>query len=295
MDFMELSTIVMKVSIVIFMAGNMMDVGLRLNPVEAIKGLKDSRFVIFTLVWSFILIPSLAYLITLVIPLEAPYATGMILLGMAPCAPFIPIFINKANGDLGYTAAFMLLTGVGTIIFMPFAVPAMLTGLSISAWAITKPLLVMILIPLIIGMVILKLSPSLAAKCIPIVKIMTKVFTVLTFIGLFIVYGKGMLNIGGTYVVLSHCILYAIIMTCAYWFGFGLQHSKKIVLSIGLTTRNLGAAVAPLFSLPSNTESAALAIIIGLPISIVFITLSVKLFGKNGSVSENNMATSVTK
>lgn len=69
--------------------------------------------------------PAPAYALTKVIPLEPPYAIGMILLGMAPCAPFLPMMVDKARGDLAYAAAFMLLASVVTVVYMPLAVPVM--------------------------------------------------------------------------------------------------------------------------------------------------------------------------
>jgi len=266
------------------MAGNLLEMGLRLNPLDAIKGLKNYKFVLHTLFWGFVVGPSVAYAITLVIPLEEPYAMGLILLGMAPCAPFVPVFVNKVKGDLGYTAAFMLLTAVGTIIFMPFAVPAMVDGLSVSAWAITKPLLVMILIPLAIGMVILQSSSVFAGKMQPIVKKTTVLFTVFTFILIIIVYGKGMLSVAGELAVLSQVILFFILTTFTYWFGFGLKHEQKIVQSIGMSTRNLGAAIAPLFSVAAIDQRAFVMVVLGLPIMVVFAILSMKMFGKKATI-----------
>ena len=70
--------ILLKLSLVVFMAGNLLGMGLRLNVQDALAGLRNVRFVIFTLVWGFVLCPALAYVITLVIPLEYPYATGLI-------------------------------------------------------------------------------------------------------------------------------------------------------------------------------------------------------------------------
>jgi len=293
MEIIEISTTLMKISLVVFMAGNLMDMGLRLNPAEAIRGLKDSRFVVYTLVWSFIIGPALAYVITLIIPLEAPYALGLILLGMAPCAPFVPLFVGRAKGDLGYTAAFMLLVAVGTIIFMPIAVPVMLKGLSVSAWAIARPLIIMILIPLVIGMIILKKSPAFAVKFQPIVKKITGLFTILTFVFIAIVYGEGMLSIGGSFAVASQVIFYGILMTFTYWFSFGLQHQQKIILSIGLSTRNLGAAIAPLFSVATSDQRAFIMVVLGLPIMVVFALLSVKLFGKVSPAVDSSTSISV--
>jgi BASS family bile acid:Na+ symporter len=60
----------LKISLVVFIAGNLLEMGLRLNPGDAIKGLRDLRFVAFTLLWGFVLGPGLAYGISLAIPFQ---------------------------------------------------------------------------------------------------------------------------------------------------------------------------------------------------------------------------------
>ena len=278
---MDIMTILLKISLVIFMAGNLMEMGLRLDVEEALKGLRNIKFVAHTLVWGFAIGPAIAYLITVIIPLDEPFAIGMILMGMAPCAPFVPLFVTKAKGDLGYTAAYMILVAIGTIIFMPFAVPFMVKGLTISAWAITKPLLIMILIPLIIGGVIRRNSSDLAGKMQPVVKKITMVFTLLVFILLITTYYKGIISAMGSLAILSQLIFFSIITVGTYVLGFGLNYEQKIVLSIGNSTRNLGAAIAPLFAATLIAPEAMIMIVLSLPVMLLFPPLAIKLFGKN--------------
>jgi BASS family bile acid:Na+ symporter len=54
----------------------------------------------------------------------------------------------------------MRLTAVGTVAFMPFAVPLLVEGLTVDAWTIAKPLLIVVRLPLAVGMVILRGSPA---------------------------------------------------------------------------------------------------------------------------------------
>lgn len=276
--------ILLKISLVIFMAGNLMEMGLRLDVEDAIRGLKNVKFVIYVLIWGFIIGPAIAWLITQFIPLDTPYATGLILLGMAPCAPFVPLFVTKAKGDLGYTAAYMILVAIGTILFMPFAVPYMVEGLSVSAWAIAKPLIIMILIPLIIGGIIRRNSSTLATKMQPVVKKITMVFTLVVFVLLIIIYYKGIISAMGSLSILSLLIFFTIIMLGTYLLSFGLNYEQKIVLSIGNSTRNLGAAIAPLFAATAIAPEAIIIIVLSLPVMIIFPPLAIKLFGKNAQV-----------
>jgi bile acid:Na+ symporter, BASS family len=65
---------IMGVTIVIFMVGNLLEVGLKLKVEEALAALRNVRFVCFTLLWCFVLGPALSFLLTKIIPLSEPYA-----------------------------------------------------------------------------------------------------------------------------------------------------------------------------------------------------------------------------
>ena len=198
---------------------NLLDMGLRLNPRDALRGLRNVRFVAYVLLWGFVLSPALVYVITLVIPVENPYAMGLILMGMTPCAPFLPAIVNKAKGDLGFTAAFMLLAAVGTVAFMPFAVPLMVKGLTVSAWTIAKPLLMVVLLPLAVGMVILRASPALASGIQPSIKRITLISTIVMAVLCVIVMIADMDQRAMIMVVLGLPIMVIFALLAVKWFG----------------------------------------------------------------------------
>jgi len=291
----DILMILLKISLVIFMAGNLLDMGLRLNPQDALRGLRNFRFVVYTLLWGFVLCPTLAYAITRVIPLESHYGIGLILMGMTPSAPFLPAIVNKAKGDLGFTAAFMLLTAAGTVGFMPFAVPVMVQGLTVSAWTIAKPLLLVVLLPLAVGMAILHASPALASRILPFVKKTTGIATIVMDALCLIVYGKDLLGVRGSLAVASQVIFFLIVTPFTYWCGFGLEPGQKIVLSTGMATRNIGAALAPLFSIADMDQRAIIMVVLGFPIMVIFALLAVKWFGRPAVMDEPGAAPSGPK
>lgn len=281
--------ILLKISLVIFMAGNLLHMGLRLNPRDALRGLRNARFVVHVLLWGFLFCPALAYVVPMVIPLEEPYAIGLILMGMTPCAPFLPAIVNKAKGDLGFTAAIMLLTAAGTVAFMPFAVPLMVKGLTVSAWTIAKPLLLVVLLPLAVGMAILHASPALASRIQPFVKKTTGLATIAMGALCLIVYGKDLLGARGSLAVASQVIFFLIVTPLTYWCGFGLLPDQKIVLSTGMVTRNIGAALAPLFSIADMDQRAIIMVVLGFPIMVLFSLLAAKWLGRPASTGESGL------
>src|SRR5512137_1020792 len=138
---------VMGITIVIFMVGNLLEVGLRLDVPEAVAALRNVRFVLTSLLWCFVLGPALAVLLTKIIPLAGPYALGMVFLGLAPCSPAIPMMLRKSGGSLAYMSAFMLVAYAGTVALMPFMVPWLAKGFTADPLPIAKSLVLFIAVP----------------------------------------------------------------------------------------------------------------------------------------------------
>ena len=275
----------LKISLVIFMAGNLLDMGLRLKLGTALVGLRNMRFVSLSLLWCFVLGPAVAWGITQVIPLEPPYAMGLILIGLAPCAPFLPAMVDRARGDLGYTASFMLLASVGMVAYMPLAVPLLVQGLSVSAWVVAKPLLAVVLVPLVIGMVTLRRAPGFAARAQPVVKKITGLVTIIMLVLCLVVYGEAFIGSAGSYATLAQVIFYCAVTAGSYMLAFGLPQNRRSVLALGVCTRNLGAAFAPLFAVAGIDERAIVMVALGVPLQTIAAVVAARVFGSRAEAA----------
>ena len=282
----ETLQILLKLSLVIFMVGNLLDMGLRLKLREALGGLRNVNFVVQSVLWGFVLCPALAWLLTKIIPLDPPYAMGMILLGMTPCAPFLPMMVEKARGNLAYSAAFMLLASVVTVVYMPLAVPVMVEGLTADAWTIAKPLLFYIILPLAIGMAIQRASAPLAARLQPTIKKTTGIDTILMLVLCLVVYGKEFIGAMGTYAFGTQILFFSAATAAAYALSFGLPQAQKSVLALGMSTRNIGAAIAPLFAIPDVDQRAIVMVVIGVPMQTIASLLAARWFARLASIGK---------
>jgi bile acid:Na+ symporter, BASS family len=269
----------LKTSLVIFMAGNLLDMGLRLRLGTALVGLRDVRFLGFSLAWCFVLGPAIAWGLTRLIPLEPPYAMGLMLIGMAPCAPFLPVMVDRARGDMGYAASFMLLASMGMVAFMPFAVPLLVKGLSVSAWMIARPVLTLVLTPLVMGVVILRRAPAFAARAQPVVKKVTGIATIILLGLCLVIYGKAFIGSVGSYASLAQLVFYAVVTAGSYTLAFGLPQAQKSVLGLGVCTRNLGTAFAPLFAVAGVDERVIVMVALGVPLQMIAAFIAARMFG----------------
>jgi bile acid:Na+ symporter, BASS family len=270
----------LKLSLLIFMVGNLLEMGLKVHLRDVGGALRNPRFLGLSLLWSFVLCPAVAYLLTKILPLAEPYAVGLMFLGMAPCAPFLPMVAQKAGGDLAYVAAFMMLTVVGTVVYMPFAVPILVRGFSADPWHIAKPLVFFIAVPLAAGIATRVISEPFAERFHPMVRKMTGIDTLLLLVLILILFGRDFIGAIGTFAIASQILFCAVVTVASYGLGFGLTPAQKSVLALGVCTRNIGAAIAPLFAASRIDQPAISMCALAVPITLVSALIAARRFGR---------------
>jgi BASS family bile acid:Na+ symporter len=149
-------------SVLVFVISSMLSMGLSLTVKQIVEPLKNIRLVILALVANFVLVPLVAYLITLVLPLDESVEIGLILLSTAAGAPFLPKLVEVAKGNIAFSVGLMVLLMVVTIIYLPLVLPLLLSDVAVNPWDIAQSLIVLMLFPLAIGtiMAVVGVSPD---------------------------------------------------------------------------------------------------------------------------------------
>jgi BASS family bile acid:Na+ symporter len=124
----------------------MASMGLSLTMKQIIDTLKNVKLVILAIV---------AYIITLVLPLDQSLRIGLVLLATAAGAPFLPKLVEAAKGNIAFGVGLMVLLMEVTIIYLPLVLPLILPGVAVNPMDIASSLIVLMLIPLAIGLFIL--------------------------------------------------------------------------------------------------------------------------------------------
>jgi BASS family bile acid:Na+ symporter len=260
--------IALQASVTVFMIGSLGGVGLGLSPRAALAPLTNARFVLVTLLASWVMTPAVAWAVVRIIPIDAPYATGLLLLALAPCAPFAPALTQIARGDTTYLAATLALSAVGTVLVMPFAIPLLVPGLSADALAIARPLVLFVLLPLLGGMAAYAAFPAAAMRLKPVVAAATGFAGAVLLLLVAIVHGRGVVDAIGTYAIAAQLAFLLAITSAAYSLGGGLTEAQRSVLTIGVCSRNLGAALAPLVAVEADPR-AIVMIAISVPVTLI--------------------------
>jgi len=270
-----------KIIVMIFTVSNLAAMGLEINKDEAIKAIKNSRFVILIIVWGWIVGPAIAWLLTKVIPLSEPHAAGLLLISLAPTAPFFPLMVTKARGDMSSAGAFILVATIGTVVFLPLMVPVLIKGLTVSIWALAKPLLIMVLLPLIIGFVIKVYKEPFAVKIGPIIKKIGTLFLLITAVLTFWLYWEEMLSAIGSYAIGAQILFFAAITFLSYKIPFGLKKTQRSGMALGMCTRNIAAVFVAYFGITNPDPGVFVMIVLVVPLALIVAIIAARIFAKD--------------
>jgi BASS family bile acid:Na+ symporter len=272
--------VVFNTVVVVFTVANLAAMGLELNLREALKTLRSAHAIALILVWGWVVGPALAWLIIKIIPLTEGHAAGLLLISLAPCAPFFPLMARKARGDMSFAAAFMLLTSLGTVLFLPWLAPLLITGLSVDAWSLAKPLLIMVLLPLLIGGTIRVFAPNVADRLFPAVKKIGGIFLVICLVLTLVLYGRDMLGAVGSFALGAQVLFFIAITAISYKIGFGLEQQQRSCMALGMCTRNIAAVFAAYLGITNPPPGLFVMVILVVPLAAIVAMVAARLFAR---------------
>ena len=238
----EILAAIAKLSGLVFILSSMLAMGMSLTVKQIIAPLRNTRLVILALVANFVLVPVLAYVILLVIPLEKGLATGLIIMACAAGAPFLPKLAQAAKGNMAFSVGLMTLLMVVTVIYLPIVLPLLLQGASVSPWAIAQSLILMMLLPLGIGLFVKSRYATLAESLQPHMSQASTIAIMLMLVSLLVLQFSSIVGLIGT----GGLVAIIIFLLGAFVIGFllgGKDAGTKSVMGLGTGQRNLAAAV----------------------------------------------------
>jgi bile acid:Na+ symporter, BASS family len=247
--------------VLVFTISNLLVMGLQVNLGKMFKIAANPKFLGLTLGLGWVIGPAIAFLITLLLPLDNMYVIVLFIGSLAPCAPFLPPLLPKAKGDIVFAGAFIPVAAIGTSIFMPLIAPMLVKGIDLSVMSLLKPLALSVLLPLIVGALIKTYASNVADKMFNPVKKLAGLSTLLTIIFCFILYSGQMWATAGSMAMLSITIFSFAMGVIAWYTGFGLKRSEKVVMAFGIGTRNIAAVLIAVLTIP-NVDPNMVAMVV---------------------------------
>jgi len=272
-----------KIAALLFVVTSMLAMGLGLTIPQIIQPLKNVRLVLLALLANFVLVPLLAYLILLVIPLEQSLRVGLIVLATAAGAPFLPKLVQGAKGNIAFGVGLMVLLMVVTIIYMPIILPLMLQGVQVNPWDIAKSLIVLMLIPLAIGLLIKSHSPDTAAYWQPLMaKISSLAMLLLLVVGLGLNVSN-IINLIGTGGILALLLFIIGALLIGMVLG-GRKPAERSVMGLGTAQRNVSAAIVVTAQNFSGTPTLSF-VLVGAILLLLILLPTAKRLGARSQAS----------
>jgi predicted Na+-dependent transporter len=226
-----------------FVITSMLSMGLSLTIPQITAPLKNVRLVIMALVANFIIVPAAAYILSLVIPMEEANKIGLILLGTAAGAPFLPKLAQIAKANVPFAVGLMALLVVATVIFLPLVLPLLLPGVAVDALGIAVQLILEMIVPLAIGLFVKARYEEAAASLQPHMAQISNICMVLLLVLMLGLNISKVLGLFGSGAILAVLILIVVSVGAGFLLG-GPGSDTKRVLALGTGQRNMAAGFA---------------------------------------------------
>jgi len=229
-------------SVLVFVVTSMLAMGLTLTVGQILDPLRDLALVGKALLANFVIVPLLAYVILLMIPLTDAQSIGLLLLATAAGAPFLPKLVELAIADVAFGVGLMVLLMVVTVVYVPLVLPVLLPGVQVDPREIASSLVVLMLLPLAVGLFVRARYEALAETLQPTVNQISSTALVFLLVLMLILNFRTLISVIGTGVLLAFAILIVGSLGVGWLLG-GPSTETRPVVGLGTAQRNVSAAL----------------------------------------------------
>lgn len=244
----------------IFVLSTMLSMGLELTIDQLVDSLKKQRLMAKSLVLNLAAIPLLAYLLILLLPLEAGYTAGILLIAIAPGAPFGPKLAEISESDIAFASGLMAVLGFVSVVTIPITVALLMPGdVAADPLGIAWLVFAVQLAPLVVGLAIDVRFPALANRLYsPIQRLSNYSFAFLIVL-LLVVYIDEMVLLVGTGALLISVVLVGAALLLGYVLGGPAQDTREVLAT---TTAARNAAIGLFIATASFSDPDVLTVVI---------------------------------
>jgi BASS family bile acid:Na+ symporter len=211
---MDLLSNAATVATLSFVVSSMLAMGAGLTTAQIVEPLRNVRLVALALLANFVLMPLGAIALVKVLWLDEPFGIGLLLLGCAAGAPFLPKLAELAKGNLAFAVGAMVVLMVVTVGYLPIVLPLLLRGITVDTWNIARSLGLLMLLPLAVGLVLKARYEDLATRVKPWLDWISNVSLILVILLITAANLDKVLQVFGTRGILAGLLLIAV--------GFGI-------------------------------------------------------------------------
>jgi len=263
---MELMQKATPVAMLVFVLSSMLAMGLDLTVGQIVAPLRNARLVVLSLLVNFVLMPLGALALAALLRLDQPLGVGLLLLGAAAGAPFLPKLAQIAKGNLAFGVGLMVLLMVVTVGYLPVVLPLLLPGVSVDSAKIARSLFLLMLLPLAGALAVKAYFADVATRTKPLLDRLSNLGLIVLVLLIIVSNVNHVLAVFGTRGILAGLLFIAIGFVAGWLLG-GPDTSTRRVLALGTAQRNIAAALvvgSQSFSDPKVVVMLVVVAIVGL-------------------------------
>lgn len=200
-----------------------------------------------------LVLPAVTLGLTLVLPVSASMALGMILVACCPPGNISQVLTHRSGGNVALSVS---MTAVGNLLYivaLPFSIAfwgslrpdtrELLAAVSLNGWQMLLEILLIIGVPFVVGLAVREKLPRVAARVQPVVKW----FSLLALVGFIVAalagnwaYFVAFLGIIIVVVTIHDAVALAIGYGTAVVGGLGTRERKAMTFEVGIRNAGLG-------------------------------------------------------
>lgn len=251
---------IVDVTTTVFVLSTMLSVGLELSIHQLLAPLRKRRLVAKSLLVNLVVVPLVAYLLIRVAPVEPGYAAGILLLAIAPGAPFGPKLAEISNSDVAFASGLMAILGIVSVVTIPATLALLMpSDVAVDPLAIGRLIFGIQLVPLVAGLGLVAYYSPLANRLYSPVQRLSDYSFGFLIVLLFVVYFGEMIALFGTGTLAISVLVTGVSLLLGYVLG-GPARTTREVLATTTAARN--AAIALFIATTSFTNPNVLTMVL---------------------------------
>ena len=270
---MELMQKATSVAMLAFVLSSMLAMGLGLTVSQIIAPLRNARLVVLSLLVNFVLMPLGAVALAALLRLDQPLGVGLLLLGAAAGAPFLPKLAQIARGNLAFAVGLMVLLMVVTVGYLPLVLPLLLPGVSVNPAKIARSLFLLMLLPLAGALAVKARFADVAARTKPLLDRLSNLSLILLVLLITAGNVNNVLAVFGTRGILAGLLFIAIGFVIGWLLG-GPDRNTRRVLALGTAQRNIAAALVVGSQSFSDPKVVVMVVVVAIVSLLILMPLS---------------------